>query len=172
MLYHGTNVLFDSFDFNKAKPFKDFGRGFYLTTNYKQAENWARSKGRNNAEAYIYCYELAEEYKNKLEVLELLYYDKTWLDFIADSRLLGKETNYDLIYDRMADNTYLALSDSIVRYRRGEVEAHEVIKLISWKTKAADQYCFKTEKAISCLKLSKIIHKKKLQNEQWIVEKG
>ena len=172
MLYHGTNILFDRFDFNKAKPFKDFGRGFYLTTNYNQAESWARSKGRNNAKAYIYCYELDKEYKNKLAVLELLHYDKQWLDFIADSRLMGKETNYDLIYDRMADNTYLALSDVIVRYRRGEADAHEVIRLISWKTQAADQYCFKTEKALACLKRSTIVKQKKIADGLWVREKA
>lgn len=172
MLYHGTNVLFDKFDFNKAKPFKDFGRGFYLTTNYKQAERWARSKGRYNAEAYIYCYELAEGYRNDLVVLELLHYDKQWLDFIADSRLDGKETNYDLIYDKMADNTYLGLADSIVKYRRGEAVAADVIKSISFKAKNADQYCFKTDKALAYLIRSRIVRQKMADNGQWVLEKG
>lgn len=171
MLYHGTNVMFDRFDFSKAKPFKDFGKGFYLTTNYKQAERWAHSKGNRNAEAYIYCYEINVKFKALLSTLELLRYDKQWIDFIADSRIMGKETSYDLIYDRMADNTYIGLTDILVKYRRGELTAAEVIESISWKDKLADQYCFKTDKALSCLKLKKIIHKKKLQNAQWVLEK-
>ena len=36
-LYHGTNVAFDAIDLTKSKPYKDFGRGFYLSPNYEQA---------------------------------------------------------------------------------------------------------------------------------------
>ena len=37
ILYHGTNVAFDSIDLNKSKPNKDFGKGFYLSADYEQA---------------------------------------------------------------------------------------------------------------------------------------
>ena len=33
-LYHGTNRDFDRIDLMKSKPNKDFGRGFYLSTDY------------------------------------------------------------------------------------------------------------------------------------------
>ena len=39
-LYHGTKVYFDEPDLKKAKNRKDFGKGFYLTTNYDQAMRW------------------------------------------------------------------------------------------------------------------------------------
>lgn len=31
ILYHGSNVAIDKIDLNLCKPYKDFGRGFYLT---------------------------------------------------------------------------------------------------------------------------------------------
>jgi len=31
ILYHGTNIDFDTIDISKSSPYKDFGRGFYLT---------------------------------------------------------------------------------------------------------------------------------------------
>ena len=31
ILYHGTNVDFDKIDIEKSNPYKDFGKGFYLT---------------------------------------------------------------------------------------------------------------------------------------------
>ena len=31
-LYHGTNTLYDTVDLNLCQPFKDFGVGYYLTT--------------------------------------------------------------------------------------------------------------------------------------------
>lgn len=36
-LYHGTNTDFNHIDIDKSKPNKDFGRGFYLSADYKQA---------------------------------------------------------------------------------------------------------------------------------------
>ena len=37
ILYHGTNVAFDTIDLQKSKPNKDFGKGFYLSADYNQA---------------------------------------------------------------------------------------------------------------------------------------
>ena len=44
ILYHGTNVEFDVIDLTKSKPNKGFGRGFYLSDNYEQALNMAKTK--------------------------------------------------------------------------------------------------------------------------------
>ena len=44
ILYHGTNVDFDTIDLAKSKPNKDFGQGFYLTADYEQALSMARIK--------------------------------------------------------------------------------------------------------------------------------
>lgn len=30
-LYHGSNTLIESIDLSRCRPYKDFGRGFYLT---------------------------------------------------------------------------------------------------------------------------------------------
>ena len=32
ILYHGPNVEIERIDLNRCKPYKDFGKGFYLTT--------------------------------------------------------------------------------------------------------------------------------------------
>ena len=38
LLYHGSNVAIVDVDLRICKPYKDFGRGFYLTTIETQAE--------------------------------------------------------------------------------------------------------------------------------------
>ncbi len=43
-LYHGTNIDFDEIDLKKSKPNKDFGQGFYLSRNYEQALEMAKTK--------------------------------------------------------------------------------------------------------------------------------
>ncbi|WP_348716765.1 DUF3990 domain-containing protein [uncultured Alistipes sp.] len=40
-LYHGTNTEFSTIDLTKSNPYKDFGRGFYLTDIREQAEQLA-----------------------------------------------------------------------------------------------------------------------------------
>lgn len=156
-LYHGTNKKFDKFDFDKAKPFKDFGKGFYLTTDFNQAQKWAQRKGDKASVAYIYCYDLDKVQASRLNILELLKYDKEWLDFICESRIKGKETDYDIIYDRIADNQYSEISELLQEYMFRNISAEEVIKEIRWNNSKADQYCFKNEKALSVLEKSNLI---------------
>ena len=31
ILFHGSNIEIDKIDLNKCRPYKDFGKGFYLT---------------------------------------------------------------------------------------------------------------------------------------------
>ena len=44
ILYHGSNVEITKIDFDKCKPYKDFGRGFYLTNIKEQAVLMVKSK--------------------------------------------------------------------------------------------------------------------------------
>lgn len=44
ILYHGTNIAFETIDLSKSKPNKDFGQGFYLTTDKNQAIEMAKAK--------------------------------------------------------------------------------------------------------------------------------
>jgi hypothetical protein len=44
ILYHGTNIAFDTIDLKKSKPNKDFGQGFYLSADYEQAMAMAKTK--------------------------------------------------------------------------------------------------------------------------------
>lgn len=40
-LYHGSNIEISNIDLNKCRPYKDFGKGFYLTEIRDQAEKMA-----------------------------------------------------------------------------------------------------------------------------------
>ncbi len=43
-LYHGSNIRIENPDLVHSKPFKDFGRGFYLSPNEQQAKDMALQK--------------------------------------------------------------------------------------------------------------------------------
>ena len=44
ILYHGSNMEISEIDLSKSKPFKDFGRAFYLSANRRQAVEMAQYK--------------------------------------------------------------------------------------------------------------------------------
>lgn len=46
ILYHGTNVDFESINLEKSHKYKDFGQGFYLTDIRSQAEQLAAKKAK------------------------------------------------------------------------------------------------------------------------------
>ena len=41
-LYHGSNIVIDSINLAMCRPYKDFGKGFYLTDIKEQAEKNGR----------------------------------------------------------------------------------------------------------------------------------
>ena len=46
ILYHGTNADIDVIDLNRGLRYKDFGKGFYLTSDRKTAIRMAQKKAR------------------------------------------------------------------------------------------------------------------------------
>lgn len=154
-LYHGTTAFFDQPDLSRAMPYKDFGMGFYLTTNFAQAGKWAvRRLEPDNIKyfGYIYEYILDMDVLDTLNCLELLTYDEKWVKTIAWYRNnLETQPTYDLIYDRMADSRYQELIDILQKFDRQRATAQEVLAIAQFKNTNNDQYCFKTPKALSCI---------------------
>lgn len=167
-LFHGTGQEFDTFDLSKAQGFKDFGKGFYLTTNLAQAQKWAQRKGKMSGTAYIYRYNVSAVDARQWNILELLQYDEKWVNYIRDCRLKGLETEHDIVYDRMADSRLDNISGLLQEYAMEQISAQDVIRGIKWSEKSkADQYCFKTEKALSLLKKRKKYVQRKDPAEGW-----
>jgi predicted RNA-binding protein YlxR (DUF448 family) len=48
-LYHGSNIKIEVPDLAHSKPFKDFGRGFYLSVDRQQALDMATQEGTERA---------------------------------------------------------------------------------------------------------------------------
>lgn len=55
ILYHGTNIDIQSIDLEQCMPYKDFGRGFYLTDLEQQAKDMALRKAKfsSNTSPYV-----------------------------------------------------------------------------------------------------------------------
>ena len=52
IVYHGSISLINTIDVTKGKPYKDFGRGFYVTESKSHASNLALRNKRIEKERY------------------------------------------------------------------------------------------------------------------------
>lgn len=95
ILYHGTNIDFDTINLTKSHKYKDFGQGFYLTDIRKQAEELASKRSRLFGgypviQEYEFDEKLLEE--GELRVLKFDRPSEEWADFIFKNR--NRETNF------------------------------------------------------------------------------
>ena len=153
-LFHGTGQYHEQIDLDlSGDPFQDFGKGYYLTSYRRQARLWAERKRIQNHPCWILEYELRPLFPPQTRVRELLEYNQEWLDFITEHRVYGKDDGaWDIVYDRMADNRYNQLMRSVNAYIHNGITAESAIQRIK-PDGGRDQYCFKTERAVSLLNL-------------------
>ena len=88
ILYHGTNMVFEVIDLTKSKPNKDFGRGFYLSADYDQAMEMAKTKVEQlgTGAPTVLCYEVNDAAMSELQVLRFDGYTEEWAQFILLNR--------------------------------------------------------------------------------------
>lgn len=153
-LYHGTRQYHSQIELRCSSDYKDFGRGYYLTSYLSQAMSWAEAKGMRTS-SWVFEYVL-KEVPDTIQVKELLQYDRDWLDYIIMHRLYGQRDEFDIVYDRMADNKFDVLSQAVQDYANRRITAEAALRLMRFHRGDRDQYCFKTEAAVALLKRTRI----------------
>lgn len=153
-LYHGTNVAFDAIDLTKSKPYKDFGRGFYLSPNYEQAMELAQVKVQQleMGSPVVLSYELDEEAFNQLNVLRFDSYSEEWAKFILMNRSNGEADQkhaYDVVVGPIADDRVGA---QLWKYRNHVIDLAHLVQNLKYMKGLTIQYLFATERAIKLLK--------------------
>lgn len=155
LLYHGSNIIVEKPKRIQSNRFLDFGTGFYTTTNYKQALNFAQKVAtrRKNGNPVVNVYEIDEKNIKNLSFLKFEKANEKWLDFVSANRN-GQQisTDYDLIIGPVAnDNVYQTFILYSNRFYTKE-QAIEVLKI----KKLYNQYVFKTQKAFSIISFVKV----------------
>ena len=150
-LYHGSNLEIEVPRLLKNQRNLDFGKGFYTTSDYNQAESWAlrTARIRKEGKAIVSYYEVEDNALEKLKRLRFKKADKEWLDFVAANRKgISPQNDWDIIIGPVAnDQTF----PTILLYLDGYLDADSTIKRLLTQ-KLSDQYTFTTELALSKLK--------------------
>ena len=90
ILYHGSNTDIRTINLALCRPFKDFGRGFYLTVIKEQAENMAkRVAGIYGGSPVINVYDIDEGFIHMRELNIKNFGVETseeWARFVQNNR--------------------------------------------------------------------------------------
>ena len=155
-LYHGTNCLFDEIDLTKSKVGKDFGCGFYLSADSRQALELAERKVElsGEGEPIVREYEFDEVLlqSEELSVLHFEEYSKEWAEFVLANRKNRTRTSvhqYDIVIGPIADD---AVGFQIRRFTAGIIDMDRFIQELRYMKGISFQYFFGTDKAIKHLK--------------------
>jgi hypothetical protein len=149
LLYHGSNLPIEKPLLLQASHPTDFGTGFYTTTNYKQAVDFANRIVRLRGDiAIVNIYEFSENEIEKSLILRFENPNADWLRFVVDNRMLKPiEKKFDLVIGPVAnDDVY----ETIIAFENGVYDEQETLKRLLVR-KLHNQYVFKNQSAIDKL---------------------
>lgn len=153
ILYHGSNTKIEKIDLSKCRPYKDFGKGFYLTEIREQAEKMAsRTAHIYEGEPIVTEFEFDESALSKLSVKQFDRPDEEWALFVLANRSKEHEQpthSYDIVIGPVADDDIAQLFRN---FNDGFINLTMLVEGLKYK-KVSSQYFFHTEVAIKYLKV-------------------
>lgn len=151
ILLHGTNIDFATIELSKCTPYKDFGKGFYLTPVRARAMERAKDKfdKEKTGSPIVQVYEFDEENLRTLRVKHFVGTTEEWLSFILENRKRRTtQHDYDVVIGPVADDGVIL---SINLYERHVITKDALVQALTY-AKPYVQYCFCTQRAIDLLK--------------------
>lgn len=154
-LYHGSNVEIVIPDLARSKPFKDFGKGFYLSPSRRQAFDMARQKvsqsltGTPRVSTFLFDESLLES--NQIKVLQFPDYSEEWALFVLANRDTNRPQpvhDYDVVYGPIADD---GVTFQLKRYIGGVISLERLVEELKYARGITFQYYFGSQRALQLL---------------------
>lgn len=133
-LYHGSNIAIEEIDLKKTRPYKDFGRGFYLTSMKEQEQKMAQRVSR-----------IFEEPSKEWALFVINNRNRDYQDIY--SMECNHDNKYDLVIGPVADDDLALL---FRQFSGGLISVEVLVEAMKFK-KLTNQYSFHTEKALELL---------------------
>ena len=154
-LFHGSNTKVIVPDLSISKPFKDFGKGFYLSDNYEQAYDMATQKVKQTlkGEPIVSEFQFDESlmHSDELSIKIFSDYTEEWAHFVLDNR--NKDFpqpihQYDIVYGPIADD---GVTFQLRRYQGGVISLARLVEELKYAKGITFQYYFGSERALQKL---------------------
>lgn len=179
LLYHSSYARVDEIRLELCAPAKDFGKGYYLTSDYKQAVRFVPNSLRKaqaiGRAAISQDYGYVMTYRVHLTNEDLLVHefesaDAEWLRFVAINRrsnlakTLARTSDRriqrsDVIIGKIANDTTNAVITTYLNGLYGKIgqgRAEETAIGLLLPDRLKNQYCFRSALAIGCLELVEV----------------
>jgi len=163
ILYHGSNMPINKIDLTQCRPYKDFGKGFYLTTIEEQAVNMAKRVSKIfGGIPYVTSFEFDDAcLKNKSLSVKIFDTPSTdWAMFVLNNRnknfgdisdsMCNHDNKYDIVTGAIANDDIALLFRT---FERGLIDIEKLTKDMEYK-ELTDQYSFHTIRSLEYLKKS------------------
>ncbi len=147
ILYHGSFVAVEKPDLIHSRENVDFGKAFYTTPLYEQAEKWCRKFKKLGKDCFVSSYEFDQKKSENLKILKFDSYSEEWLDFILNCRRGLDKSDYDLVCGGVANDKVF---NTVELFFDGLIEKNVALSRLKCE-KPNLQIAFRTEKALSCL---------------------
>ncbi|MCL2222789.1 MAG: DUF3990 domain-containing protein [Oscillospiraceae bacterium] len=160
LLYHGSNQEIISIDLQLCKPYKDFGRGFYLTTIKLQAELMAKRTARIfGGSPYVTTYSFDEDILSDLSLSVKVFPEPSseWALFVLNNRNRNfhnhsdpnsnHNNKYDIVIGPVANDDIALLFRS---FANNQVDLTTLVRGMEYKN-LNNQYSFHTSQATALL---------------------
>ena len=151
ILYHGSNINIEHIELEKSKPFKDFGKGFYLSESEEQALEMARFKALTfGGEPIVSKFEFDASlmHNSDLSIKIFKEYSEEWADFVFANREGTDVEHYDIVYGPIANDK---VGLQIRKLKDGSIDKTEFLNRLKYMKGITFQYFFGTKKAIKHL---------------------
>lgn len=149
-LYHGSSIAVRKPEVQPLVRALDFGRAFYMTSDFGQASRWAKTTvlRRGDGIATVSSYAIGNTALAGLRVLAFDSPSIEWLRFVSRNRNEQiDDSDWDVVVGPVAnDNTMPVLN---LFFKGAYTEEETLRRLLPQRLK--DQYAFKTERALACL---------------------
>lgn len=156
ILYHGSNVDISTIDLSKSKPYKDFGKGFYLSADKHQAMRMAEQRASMMLDGKPvlnkFLFDEAALKDGSLKVLTFDNYSTEWAEFVLKNRDFNVPQpchDYDIVFGPIADD---GVTFQLRRYKAGAITLEELVEELKFSRGVTYQYYFGTQRAIAKLK--------------------
>lgn len=168
ILYHGSNLEILEIDFAKCKPYKDFGKGFYLTSLKTQAIRMAQNKAALfGGAAIVTAYEIdAHIFDSEALHIRKFAMQPTieWARFVVNNRNrdfrdaasadCNLDCKYDIVIGPVADD---AIAATIRRYMGEQLDEEGLKRRLTYR-ELSDQYSFHSARALTYLQKAGVLH--------------
>jgi hypothetical protein len=153
-VYLGSHTKIEIIDLNKCRPYKDFGKGFYVTKFRHHAENWAKKVGgKYETKSFVTEFTFYDSLftEQLCRVKHFDAYNEEWLDFVVMNRNPLSSVpahDYDIVEGPVADDK---VQNRLKIYLNGRLPKPDFLAELKYHEET-HQICFCTFKSLLTLK--------------------